>query len=268
MNYASKIVKGKYIKIVDSDDEINKKTFNEILFFLKSKVPNDIDICAVPFTIYNENEQKNIQKRNGIFKRKPYILQLANKKLNFFIFTHHMLIFKKEIFINACPLVEKYFYSDNLLIFKTLVNTEKIYIFSKKIVSYKYYVGNQEQSISINNYINRREHVFNVYKKILETKIPKNISENKKKYIVDFIFNILYLLVLLTILDKKNTNVETNNIIDGYLQTTKQFKSKELILSSFYYKIICNKNLRTLLRIINKFIYKFAWFGFFKAIKS
>lgn len=178
INESKKLVSGKYVRILDSDDQLNT---SEIQRFIDNlKVIND-DAVFTNFSFYNVKREKFIKHSLCAwfnYPQKNYFNSFDKKYLknNFAHITIHSVTIKNEIFQKVTKLPEKIFYTDSILIFEVL-KLSRTFCYIPHLYLYIYFVGQNDQSINISNFVRNNEHIDIVFNTIIRIKNP---SDNKK----------------------------------------------------------------------------------------
>lgn len=173
--------KGKYFKIVDSDDWVDKNGIERLVDYL---MKSDIDLVINPYDIISSKDfslKTHVEPcSDPSYKNKIVSVNKlsGNEDLHM-----HAMTFKTEIIKKVGPVIdEKVFYVDmEYCIYPLLyVNTLSYLDFSV----YQYLFGNQTQSCSMMSYIKRRrEHEF-VILSLIKFYSTKLFSSQKIKSIV------------------------------------------------------------------------------------
>lgn len=165
INMSIKAARGRYFKIVDSDDWVEK----EGIIALVNKLKNiEVDAVISPYYIVDETySSKTLMDSISELDRKyinriVYIDQL-NVKWNL---SMHALTFRTEMLqSNFIKIDEKCFFVDleYISFYISYVNTT--FIMGKPV--YNYLVGTNEQSINMSNMVKRRTEHLHVCRKLL-----------------------------------------------------------------------------------------------------
>ncbi len=167
VNAGLKIAEGKYFKVVDSDDWVNKEALNKLLKTIKKqeKTKKNIDLYIVNY-IYNhlyENERKVMSYKNvfepekilswddlGYFKPSQYLIM-------------HALVYRTTI-LRECKLnlPEHTFYVDNIVAYMPLPFVKTLYYLDMDF--YEYFIGREDQSVNEQNMIKRVDQQIKVTK--------------------------------------------------------------------------------------------------------
>ncbi len=153
---------GKYFKVVDSDDKVDKINFKTIVDLLKVI---DVDMFMSDY-VYDKQGQKNkktmsyedIMPVNEVFGWSD----IKKFKIDQYILMHS-IIYKTEILIKCgLKLPNHTFYVDNLYAYTPLAYVEKMYYVN--IPVYYYFIGREDQSVNEQVMISRLDQQIRVNK--------------------------------------------------------------------------------------------------------
>lgn len=177
INTGLKHATGKYFKVVDSDDWVDKKAYKEILKKVK-KIDADLIVMNYVYTYTDGRENQTINFSN-VFKNNEVITwdQIGKFKLTQYLSLHSMM-YKKSVLDEAkIDLPKHVFYEDNLFIYLPLPYTKTIYYLD--VDFYQYFIGRADQSVQEPQLIKRSSHQVLVTKEICN-KYDLDTIENKK----------------------------------------------------------------------------------------
>lgn len=186
INAGMKVAKGKYLKVIDSDDWVNIDDFGELVRALE-KLDDDIlitnyqqdilyDSSVVKFEFYHGNDKS--QKIESI-------AQLINEDMFFFMFSMHSMTIKLEALkkVWGDGLLEKTFYVDQQYVAKALECAKTFRTLNYDI--YRYFIGRPEQSVSVAGFYKHRQDHERVLRWLLEELGSKRVQE--KPYLAEVI---------------------------------------------------------------------------------
>ena len=177
INTGLKHATGKYFKVVDSDDWVDKKAYKEILKKVK-KIDADLIVMNYVYTYTDGRENQTINFSN-VFKNNEVIGwdQIGRLKATQYLSLHSMM-YKKSVLDEAKIKLPKHvFYEDNLFIYLPLPYTKSIYYLD--VDFYQYFIGRADQSVQEPQLIKRSSHQVLVTKEICN-KYDLDTIENKK----------------------------------------------------------------------------------------
>ena len=184
LNAGIKKATGKYFKVVDSDDWLDKdallKLLDEITQLEKQKKEPDLIVCNYIYDHLYENEQKVMSYKNVFpigkictwhdifyFNVSQYLLM-------------HSLLYKTSILRKSkLELPEHTFYVDNIFAYQPLPFVKSICYFDLDL--YHYFIGREDQSVNENVMIGRVDQQIRVTKIIASSLDLKVVKENYPK---------------------------------------------------------------------------------------
>lgn len=233
VNYSIDNATGKYIKLLDADDEFNSDKLDEYIDFLE-KCNDDLII-----TPYIENNIINNACKN-----------VDDKPLQMHSFTVRSEVLKK----NNIKLTEKCFYTDIEYVFLALGVSKSKSNFDKHI--YVYNVGYEEQSVNNKQFVKHIDEHETVCKSVLS--IYGDISNKElcidKKLVFDRLLELIYKhYSVLYMLPINNRSLQRIEEFDNYIKNNTNL-----------YEAIRLRRVR-LLRLNKYFYYPVAMFLHFRS---
>ncbi len=186
INSGLKIAKGKYFKIVDSDDWLEEKNLNVVLEFLKKE---NIDVLLTNYVL-EKNKHKEEIKYNIPINKKVNWQQIKNIPKNQFILMHSIIVKTKLLKKGKLKLPETIFYVDNLFVFYVLQHLNQLIYLD--IPLYHYIIGRNNQTVNKKVMINRIDDLISIVE-IMQKDLKKITDINLKNYLkqhIEFIMNI------------------------------------------------------------------------------
>lgn len=182
INVGLKEAKGKYFRVIDSDDWVNVDDFSR---YFNQLCELDVDVVLT-----NYSRELIYSGETVLFKYNSAIEYNKIYDLNNFDFS----LFKYDYFFMATTtfktdklkksnilLDEKTFYVDMEFIILPLPEINNFIYLDYDI--YRYFIGRNDQSININSLIKRRKDHEKVLKRLVEFLSSDKLSSNKKKYV-------------------------------------------------------------------------------------
>lgn len=217
INFAISKANSRYLAVLDSDDMYNTKSLATVLDLLKKAKPEtDIVFCNYEFHFVNERSTKVnpvlVSRTNKLIKYLPY------KKIPLFhLITIHSTIISLDILKQINPLPSKVFYSDNLLIYQSLLKARNVAYLNRNVYLYKYYIRQGNQSISIEKSLKNFHHFEIIYEEMLKQPWIKN-DKKRLKITKRFMTLIIYWLMRVLSFDYSK-DVDTRcNMLKNYIQ--------------------------------------------------
>lgn len=259
VNAALYATNAKYYKVVDADDWVDTKSLIKLVEFLET---TDADIISTSYNQVNmiTGESEIINNYNLEYGKK-YLLDELNVK-DIYLSIHSTTYKTKLLTDNNIRLQEKTFYVDveyQLLPFEH-VNT---IVFLDAPV-YKYMVGNVNQSVNVENFVNRYDNHDRVVRRILDFLKTAKLNQKQKEYVLNVFEKVIYThYALSSIYDKdlergrqrsitfdnylKENNIELYNFIGKKYSNIRKFRKNNFII-----KNASNSKLRLIKQILIK----------------
>ena len=190
--------KGKYCKVLDSDDWYDNLEFKKFVTELQT-INYDVIVTDFVKEFIFENRAE-LQTLPSLENKSVYLLDKEINNLEGDVFVMHRLAYKTEVLRNAkIDFPEKIFYTDTLFASIPLLFAKDLYYTNLKL--YRYYIGREGQTIAPENIRKNRKSVETVikyyYEKFLEnenliTKEKKKYSMKSIKTLVEMYYRILH----------------------------------------------------------------------------
>ena len=145
INVGLKVATGKYFKVIDSDDWVDKKALKAILKKVK-KINSDLIVMNYVYTYSDGRPPHQINFKN-VFKDKKEITwdEIGKFKTTQYL-SLHSLMYKKSVLDKTKIKLPKHIsYDDNLFIYLPFINTKTVYYLDKDF--YRYSIGREDQSV-------------------------------------------------------------------------------------------------------------------------
>ena len=175
VNAGLEIAKGKYFKVVDSDDWVDEKSLKQVIKTLK-KI--DVDLLIVNYVYEKEDIPKVMDYVGVLPENKLFTWDDVGKfKVSEYLLMHSV-IYKTSILKEiGLKLPEHTFYVDNIFVYFPLPHIQTMYYLN--VPFYRYFIGRSDQSVNERVMISRVEQQVFVTKTMIDLFDPFTI-ENKK----------------------------------------------------------------------------------------
>ncbi len=218
--------KGKYFKVVDSDDWVDADAFRSILNQLKifEKENTDIDLLLSNF-VYDKvgvekkkiMNYKNILPENKIFTWDDVGHFIPGKYI-----LMHSIIYRTEL-LRDCKLdLPKHtFYVDNIFAFQPLPYVKSIYYLNVNF--YHYFIGRDDQSVNEEVMIRRIDQQLRVNKIMIDNYAQDKPLFSHSKKLCHYMYNYLEIITtvssIMLLLSGTKENLEKKKALWEYLKT-------------------------------------------------
>ncbi len=225
INQGLKRASGVYFKVVDSDDTLNAD-FPEFLNRLEQcEAQGGADMVITNYYyVHSDGEgDRSINYSNVLPENKIFGWADTKAFQIHQLLTIHSCTFRTEIMRrNAEPLPKHVFYEDNLMVYRTLPNVERIYYMNADL--YRYWIGRPDQSVQRETTIRRYKHQILVMEKCFASCYLDQVKEPMLlKYLKHELFMMFAIAILFTRLNK---TPETDAAIEKMWENCIAFDAK------------------------------------------
>lgn len=231
INAGLKIARGKYFKVVDSDDWLNKKALRHVMETLKN---TDVDMYIANYVYEHTytNSKKIISYKNVLPENKVFSWNEIGKfRMSQYILMHSV-IYKTEI-LHACNLTlpEHTFYVDNLYVYLPLLKVNKMYY--SNINLYRYLIGRDDQSVNEKRMIKLVDNQVLVTKKMIDVEINTDVK-HLKKYMRNYLGMMMSISSIFLMLNgSKEADIKRKDLWD-YLKKSNYYWSVKYFSIAFF----------------------------------
>lgn len=236
INVGSQIASGKFMKIIDADDWITSENLTRLLQELESC---NSDVILLPY--HTVDMVTGIRKEYNIFgSHFGKVLSLNDINSFWRDFEHscsfHGIIYNTTFYHkHGIPLIEHVFYEDQE--YATIPFCKAKSITPLDIYLYEYLVGNNNQSMALDNQIKRLshlssviEHMINYYKEETDwSEIEQSFFYHKIEYILLGYYKVACLLHPDRKLGRQYCKELTNRVIEVFPLKAKSLLRKQTI---------------------------------------
>ncbi|MEY8434761.1 glycosyltransferase family A protein [Streptococcus hyointestinalis] len=186
INVGIQYAEGKYFKVIDADDWVDTKNFEELINYL---ISTDDDEVISPYNdVYEDTgvtKEVNYFIKSDIKSQKSYQYDEFLDSIKVLPRMHSITIKTSILRNNNIRIDERMFYVDTEYILFPVPHIETISYTSQPI--YQYRRGNENQSTSIQNYIKNRDMLKHVCLAIIDFYSSNTILGSRKKYVEEVI---------------------------------------------------------------------------------
>ncbi len=185
---------GLFYKVVDSDDWVDEKALNALLETIQKHEAEqmNIDLYVMNFTYAHEREEHFIRDYSKQFPAYKVLNWTDVNKfdISLTLLMHSLVHRTSKLRESGVKLPEHTFYVDNLFVYQPLPYMEKIYYMPISV--YQYYIGREDQSVTLANIskkyaqqIRVMNHMLDAYQYTEILKMPKGLKRYMKHHMTD-----------------------------------------------------------------------------------
>ncbi|MGN8244945.1 glycosyltransferase family 2 protein [Cellulomonas soli] len=182
--------RGRYVKIVDSDDWVDRAALDEVLRTLARFVADgtDVDLLVSNFVYEKDGKRTKVAVRyaNALPRRQVTTWARTRKFRKGQYLLMHALIYRTDV-LRACGLrlPEHTFYVDNLYAFVPLAHVRTLYYLDVDL--YRYFIGRDDQSVHEAVMLRRLDQQLRVNRLMLEHLQEADVTDaHLHRYLVHY----------------------------------------------------------------------------------
>lgn len=204
VNTGLKNATGIYFKVVDSDDWVDEKAYDEILKVLRLSVESgkQLDMLLSNFVYEKEGaKHKKVMDYSFVPKNRYFTWDdCGHFKKGEYILMHSVIYRTKLLRDCGLELPKHTFYVDNLYVFCPMPYIKNMYYLD--VDFYRYFIGRDDQSVNEKVMIGRIDQQIKVNKLMMDAYDYKNIKNEKcKKYMFNYLEMITVVSTILMMKD-------------------------------------------------------------------
>lgn len=214
--------RGKYFKVVDSDDWVDEESLQKILELLRNleEEGDQIDMLVSNY-VYEKvgiSHKKCIHYRNALPQDEVFRWDdIGHFHLDQYILMHSVIYRTNMLKLSQLKLPKHTFYVDNIYVYYPLPHVRKIYYLD--VDFYRYFIGRDDQSVNERNMIARVDQQIFVTKEMIDMYDLKKISSKKlRQYMVNYLAIMMTVSSILLIRSKTRENLEKKRELWTYLK--------------------------------------------------
>lgn len=215
---------GLYFKVVDSDDRVSLKAYQEILKVLRqmanSDVPADMVISNFIYDKQGAKRKKIMQYRKFLPQNRIFTWsEVRNFKLGTYILMHSVIYRTQVLKDCGLELPKHTFYVDNIFVFQPFPYVKTMYY--ADVNFYKYFIGREDQSVNEEVMISRIDQQLRVNYIMIDEYTKVDVQDTKlKRYMLNYLTIITAISSILAIRSKNSENLEKKRKLWEYLKET------------------------------------------------
>ena len=213
---------GRYFKVVDSDDWLDKDAMHEVMAYLRRQMelaePTDMVIGNYVYEKVHEGTRTVMGYKNVFpvdeefgwddtkhFHQSQYLLM-------------HSVIYRTELLQDlGLKLPEHTFYVDNIFVFKPLPSVRTMYYLD--VDMYRYFIGREDQSVNEKIMYARRDQQLRVTRIMIDAMNDAEIESKKlERYMLNYLSMMMCICSIFLRMEKTDENEENRAAIWEYLK--------------------------------------------------
>ena len=214
--------RGKYFKVVDSDDWVDEEALCRILTLLRNldDEGEQIDMLISNF-VYEKvgaSHKKCVHYRNALPQDEIFRWDdMGHFRLDQYILMHSVIYRTDLLKLIQLRLPKHTFYVDNIYVYYPLPHVRKIYYLD--VDFYRYFIGREDQSVNEKVMISRVDQQIFVTKTMIDMYQLRDIESRKlRHYMVNYLAIMMTVSSILLIRSKKTENLEKKRNLWRYLK--------------------------------------------------
>lgn len=227
--------KGKYIKVVDSDDWVDITAYVKILKTLKglSISGKDVDMLISNFVYEKDGEKfKKTMKYSKVLPENTVFTwdEVGRFRKGQYLLMHSVIYHAELLYKCDLRLPEHTFYVDNIYVYLPLSYVKTMYYLD--VDFYRYFIGRDDQSVNEKIMIGRIDQQLKVNKIMLDcVRLENVINSRQRQYMLNYFEIITVVSSVLLIRDGSVENLEKKNELWAYIKRENPWVYRHLIRS-------------------------------------
>ena len=213
---------GKYFKVVDSDDWVDRISLMKILNVLKNfeEEEQEVDMLIANY-VYEKvgMEHKKVIRYDNVLPENQILKwdEIGQFRIGQYILMHSVIYRTDMLKLCQLTLPKHTFYVDNIYVYYPLPHVRTLYYMD--VDFYSYFIGREEQSVNEKVMISRIDQQIFVTKTMIDMYELRRIQSKKlRKYMLNYLAIMMTVSSILCIRSKKKENLEKKKELWQYLK--------------------------------------------------
>lgn len=213
---------GKYFKVVDSDDWVDRISLMKILNVLKNfeEEEQEVDMLIANY-IYEKvgMEHKKVIRYDNVLPENQILKwdEIGQFHIGQYILMHSVIYRTDMLKLCQLTLPKHTFYVDNIYVYYPLPHVRTLYYMN--VDFYRYFIGREDQSVNEKVMISRIDQQIFVTKTMIDMYELRRIQSKKlRKYMLNYLAIMMTVSSILCIRSKKKENLEKKKELWQYLK--------------------------------------------------
>jgi hypothetical protein len=164
-------------------------------------MPQNVDLVLSSFYFVFDLKQNKTLYRKITHKSSVVYTNFDRFKTNY-ILTHHAMFFNTKFLRDKLHLEEHFCFSDNILLYRSILLSNKIALLPKNSFLYEYHIGVPQQQSSLDQMVKHYCDAQKTFNIISQIEVDNNISNQRKKTLFIILKSMYYLSLILVALNK------------------------------------------------------------------
>ena len=213
---------GKYFKVVDSDDWVDRISLMKILNVLKNfeEEEQEVDMLIANY-VYEKvgMEHKKVIRYDNVLPKNQILKwdEIGQFHIGQYILMHSVIYRTDMLKLCQLTLPKHTFYVDNIYVYYPLPHVRTLYYMN--VDFYRYFIGREDQSVNEKVMISRIDQQIFVTKTMIDMYELRRIQSKKlRKYMLNYLAIMMTVSSILCIRSKKKENLEKKKELWQYLK--------------------------------------------------
>ena len=213
---------GKYFKVVDSDDWVDRISLMKILNVLKNfeEEEQEVDMLIANY-VYEKvgMEHKKVIRYDNVLPENQILKwdEIGQFRIGQYILMHSVIYRTDMLKLCQLTLPKHTFYVDNIYVYYPLPHVRTLYYMDEDF--YRYFIGREDQSVNEKVMISRIDQQIFVTKTMIDMYELRRIQSKKlRKYMLNYLAIMMTVSSILCIRSKKKENLEKKKELWQYLK--------------------------------------------------
>ena len=213
---------GKYFKVVDSDDWVDRISLMKILNVLKNfeEEEQEVDMLIANY-VYEKvgMEHKKVIRYDNVLPENQILKwdEIGQFRIGQYILMHSVIYRTDMLKLCQLTLPKHTFYVDNIYVYYPLPHVRTLYYMN--VDFYRYFIGTEDQSVNEKVMISRIDQQIFVTKTMIDMYELRRIQSKKlRKYMLNYLAIMMTVSSILCIRSKKKENLEKKKELWQYLK--------------------------------------------------
>ena len=213
---------GKYFKVVDSDDWVDRISLMKILNVLKNfeEEKQEVDMLIANY-VYEKvgMEHKKVIRYDNVLPKNQILKwdEIGQFHIGQYILMHSVIYRTDMLKLCQLTLPKHTFYVDNIYVYYPLPHVRTLYYMN--VDFYRYFIGREDQSVNEKVMISRIDQQIFVTKTMIDMYELRRIQSKKlRKYMLNYLAIMMTVSSILCIRSKKKENLEKKKELWQYLK--------------------------------------------------